>query len=785
MTVLPGQRIEIPDSLEALPEAANVAEVAVPPTVGEQVEAPPGRKYPERIENPDTTEVDGQIALEKKAPSRVEIPNEQSDPLLAPAFRAERPGILNRLQSTLFGTDVENDPLETPRAFGSMGGAILGAEAGLKAGAALGRLVPPINPMINPVTGTLLFGTVGGLFGGAAGAYQGTSIPEDSNDFIIGVLDYFNIQHELEGDIGLSPAELQYRKENEALLDFATGGGLTVIKGGVRIGGRLATGLTKYTDRTASIAAKEFDIWLAPVMLGERKIARMFVNVMGRFPFISGSIVKTAEKAELQLVSSLESVGERVGVLSSQSDLGRLIYNDARTFLKQTNDYFAVRYKAVFKRAAEQGVEIEPTFLMDKAEEILRQITSKGVIPVEGATVDPVVLAQVRDFINKYITVMGAKIDPKTVAAMKLANPEDAAKGLIKDTVVQRQTLTSMDGFLAAADQTLASLEPGQKKYAMSLIKQLKGAATKDMLENAIGEGAEHITGSLRALDVEFSTVMSEVFETAAANNIKVVRQGGLGKATMQEATQVQVDMLAKTMIRMASPQSIKEVFKLVGPKTFKSIVATTIDDAVRHGELTNAQGVIEGFSSKKFGKILGLDRAGSLSKSRVESLTEMLKLAESPITVDHLQTLMQVAKAVESLPIPNVSTFLQRKAVLGGFSGLVKGILPGSGLMATSGATGAAFGGVVGALWGMTWFVGTGKLISRMIGDNRNAQMLVDVMDSEVAGVKKWKLASQLIRTSIASLPDSEYPEKIKKEMTAIADAGMKSYENLFEDAK
>ena len=121
-----------------------------------------------------------------------------------------------------------------------------------------------------------------------------------------------------------------------------------------------------------------------------------------------------------------------------------------------------------------------------------------------------------------------------------------------------------------------------------------------------------------------------------------------------------------------------------------------------------------------------------------------MLRLSGSKITLPDLESLLSITRAIESLPLPNVSTFLQRKGVIGGIKGVIRGVLPGVAMAGTG----------VASLWGLLFMIGGGKLVSKIITDPKSSHALSKVLQAETEDIVANKFAyAQLMRYGITAL--------------------------------
>jgi hypothetical protein len=779
------------------PMVTQGAEVAptgeLPVATGSSVsfeDATPG----EIIEVPDA-----EITPQATEPEIEEMSDEEADASLSPELRKKSPGVGTRLGHALFGDGID-DQLEIPRAAGSAGGSILGgtllANRVMVFGVQVGSKIPvapgPLGIFINPITGTLV--------GGALGAFVGTYLPEttaSSLEFVLGdVFGMDEFKNFRQDPSFLTPAQIQYKAENEALFDIATGGGFTLIKYGTRAVGRLASAAGKKEAQILTEKGNKLGLNLTPIQVGERTVGATFFNVMGRFPWLGTGASKMLLSTVKGLRSQLDTIGTRLGPLMSDSDISVRVFNDARDLMIDTNKYFKRRYTSVFARAKAAGVRVIPNRLIKEANEIIKDLNEEAIVNIRtGELVDGVVLAKVREFITSRVGILSGPV------------PGGSFEGAPK-LFVQEMDLKQLDGFLSQVDQELAALSAAEKNFAFTLLARLKTAALTDMVSegSVIGRGvvkengkeitvtATSIIASMRSLDQEFSYLMSEVFESTAANQLgrtvkggtrKIKGSGKQGSDTLRggvdevfkvtKRTQVQIDQIGATLLKLDSPASVTQVRLLVGDETFKAIAVKALDDAVQ----TAMKGVNNesGFSADKFAKALGLT---GRADNKAQSLKILLEQSGHPWKVKDFEDFLEVARAVEKVSIPGVSTFLQRKAIIGGIKGAVTGMLPGIALVATG-----ASGGWVGAAMGMAIFIGGNKMLMRMISNPRAAKTFKEIASLEATDIARRKAYVRLFKETIQSVPDTEWAQEHKQAAMQAIEISGQAFHNHLESMK
>lgn len=639
--------------------------------------------------------------LEEEEPSPEGFSPEESTP--------QESGVISKIVKRFWGTDVE-DPVELPR---------LGAQISFAvAGGILGSKVPtipgPAGFIVNPVTGAMV--------GGMGGLVLGTLAPETAFYLAVesGVMD-----QETKEKLSLSPEELKTVLEGEVLLELATGGGLLAMRATGRGVGRLISGVGKKETEAAGRAA-DLGIPMMPVQVGNRAIGRGYVAVMGRFPWIGSSLRQRGQAAEDAMRQIIEGLPERVGPVSSWSDVSERIYKDGNELVSRISKQFGKQYEDLWARADEFGTWVAPRETLAKADEILSKIGKETPVKLVGEPDPGPAVKIVKDFIENEILAMRVTREDSTILA--------------------KQTLKQMDGVISKIDQEIAKLEPSQRRFANQLLNQLRQAAQKDSLMNVHGEGAAEISRAMRELDTEFSHAMSSLFETTAAKQFGSVEKRGLRGFARDEATRIPVDQLSSRIVKMDSPQIIEELHRLVSPDTFKRITAQVFDDAFSGSFQKTSEGLGR-FDIDSFARNLGLDKA---TGDRRLALGKMLELSGSPLKIEHLDDIVTAGRRISEVEIPNVSSFIARRATIGGLQAIINGVVPG--LTVVGGATYAG-----GTLLGSAVFIGGGKLVSAMLSNPDSARAVMQVLDKEATRLVRREAYIRALRLGISAMTSEE----------------------------
>ena len=589
-----------------------------------------------------------------------------------------------------FTGDGPEDPLFLERAVNIGGMAIMGAIGGARTPVGPG----PTAIAINPITGALA--------GGAVGAIGGTFAPEASLEAMesLGL-----IPEGTRDKIGLSNEELRAVAEAEALIDLTLGGtmqaGALVTRGGIR----LMAGLGRGEAELAEEAAKE-GVELPAFVAGSGRAARFFSTVFGRFPIVGTPLRREAERAGTEIEKAINRLPGRIGELMSESSIGQRIATEANELVTMVGKDFDARYIQLFEDAEQAGIRILPRNVLAKGDEIVQRIASETPPVLEGTPNPGQVLSKVQTFIEAEIFSLRAQTAIGTARA--------------------KMTLRQLDGLFAKIDQEIASFEPGQKRFARALLSQLKTAAKLDGVSNISGSGARQIGERLQTLDREFSQTMSALFETATAKRFGRVQRQGLRGTKIDPTTRTPIDQLAKVVVDLNSPQAMRELSRLVGNDTMKAIAARSVKTIFERGFSVAADGE-RIFRANQVAKSLGLSfergprgrglRFAVDDVNKADAMKELL--SHTDLGMKQILTILNAAQRLGSAPIPDVSTFIARGAVIGGVTSVFRKSLPG-----------IAFGSsLIEGLVGFVMFAGGGRGMARLLTDPLAARSLKTVL--------------------------------------------------------
>jgi len=165
-------------------------------------------------------------------------------------------------------------------------------------------------------------------------------------------------------------------------------------------------------------------------------------------------------------------------------------------------------------------------------------------------------------------------------------------------------------------------------------------------------------------------------FDSPTADSFKRVDKNIFG-AGFETPGSLNADELAEALLRRkAGPKFFKDLKSIVGQKQFDRFVRNKLQKAYDSSLVPSADKQIGGlmFDPYKFEKNLGLN-----TEAGRDLLEEMLK--GSKVTIDKLDSFFNIAKNHAGLKVPDVSSFVARRAALGGTRSLFGGVVMTAGV--------------------------------------------------------------------------------------------------------
>lgn len=594
---------------------------------------------------------------------------------------------LGRAWRRMFGTDVD-DPLQWTRTGTTLTGAV--------GGGSIGAGLP--GPPIVRAAGAM----VGGFIGGVAGA----AAPEITLQTLE---DLGFLKPGTRKRMGLSDADLEQVIEGEALLDIYTMGGVSAVRGAARGITNVITGSSAATKAMAEAGTRE-GIALMPVQVGNSQFARSFVSVMGHFPLIAGPLRRQGEPAVQRIAAMFNGIPERLAPLSTFDDLSGAIMRDAQATTTAIATHYDGQINALLTQAGRQQLVARPVTTDTVTKGVLAEIDRLTPKAADGSNLPiPRELAQVRNFLQQTTSRF-----------------YDQAGQVADQNLRQLDTMMTMLNHQAAR-----SAESGSTQ-AVQWIDRVRQALQSDMVTHVLqksGNGylptspaARQFMADFRQVDADMTQTVNELFANATASKVGITISPNQRAARFMADQQGRVDNIAKVIADSGSPDAIVELNRLASRDTMQRFGSAYLNQAITAGNTERAGNVI--FDVDKFAANLGLNDRQGLKYAQTQRVLQ----ATNGLNMDQLENFVSMARAADRVTLPNVSSFVARRAVFEGLPAVVKTFVPGAAIMG-----GSAY---AGGLTGLVTIYGGSRLISSMISNPISARALTAVMDTEASNV-------------------------------------------------
>ena len=419
-------------------------------------------------------------------------------------------------------------------------------------------------------------------------------------------------------------------------------------------------------------------------------ISTGYGKIIGVFPYVGGPVKTAASKKALFLNKTADDTLNTFAPNVTLSKLGldmskaaQVTYGDFRRVSSFFYDDF---YKAVDKIGNTPVISTKH----------FKNSLQKYVTKINDGTIKGAVSPQ-KDAIYQYAKKNVKKI-PNYINASQYRNLKDDIKYFAKLSKKEPFNIKVLTGLKSSLETDLRLLN--KQSYRDNLLKNvypLTKSKAKNLDPNILSDIATRLrfADKVYATGLENSLITSVMKKQAQKEGVKLVSIPG--KKVFDEPTanifkkvdknifgtgfkvpgSLNADELAEALLkRKAGPTFLKDLRTLVGEGQYNKFVRAKLQKAYNSSLIqsggTKPSGLM--FDPYKFEKSLGMDTAAGR-----DLLEEMLK--GSKVTLEQLDSFFNVAKNHAGLKIPDVSSFVARRAVLGGTKSLLGGVVMGAGI--------------------------------------------------------------------------------------------------------
>jgi hypothetical protein len=274
-----------------------------------------------------------------------------------------------------------------------------------------------------------------------------------------------------------------------------------------------------------------------------------------------------------------------------------------------------------------------------------------------------------RQFLEEYAasrprTADGAPIDP--VADHPLMRQAQALANL-------QPTLTTQQYEALTRDFDMLLRQAQREGFQFRNVERVRQGAEADFAAMSDPETLARFQQARQA----HSEGMAQ-FETPTARKFEQVDRNAFGPG-YESAGPRNADELMTTAWQVKSPAAMQQLHQLVGPDTFRQALASKLDDALDQSyRMTVVNGrEVPVFDAATFRRNLGL--TGRTQGQAYQALQTAFNLSGSGTRMADLEKFLQQAEAATGRDVPNVSTFLARRAGMAGMRGVEGATLIGS----------------------------------------------------------------------------------------------------------
>lgn len=396
------------------------------------------------------------------------------------------------------------------------------------------------------------------------------------------------------------------------------------------------------------------------------KGGQMYGKVAGVFPIVGSPIKGAAAQRGARLNNIKNEVLNDLAPNTHLSELGVDMFKAAKNSSKEFNRIASDLYKDFYQEAAAINKKFIPSDTIRKeAQKAIDDFLTKRPTAITTKTV--------RGKKVKVKSKVPANVNKKYEAYIKqLSNLEDfitpaQVKQIKQDLAEFSSNIAGKDGggvfkltkIAKASDASLRSFDD----YNLTPFAN-DPKYTKDTLFKLIQK--------LKDADKFYANGI-QIYGRSTAQRFSRADRNIFAKGFSKPGS-IEPDELFKSVVKTGSPQSLKDLRVLIGDDNFAKVTRRIIDDAFKKASVRGDK-----FRGLIFNPIVLEEELGLIGRNQSDVLENITK--GTKINAQKLQDLIQVSKYHSQLEIPDVSSFVARRATLGGARSIVGGAVMGAGV--------------------------------------------------------------------------------------------------------
>lgn len=494
------------------------------------------------------------------------------------------------------------------------------------------------------------------------------------------------------------------------------GGGAMAVGELARLG---KAGITKWLAspegrQFASRAKRQFGIDLGLIDITESRFLKGYPKIVGKFPVIGTPFREAAERKSKQVYAARERLLFRLGPSANLAELGVDLNAAAKNMYRGVRDEVNRRYEDAYRIADE----------------------TQAAVPTEG--VRQSIADELTAFQQRRPTAEGKPITRQKPSPL-LEFAEDYAN--LDPALNVRQ----YDGMLEDLDVAMAMAK--ESGWDLKPFLNIKRAAEEALQNISHPEAAQ----AFKAADEYFAKAM-RTFESPVAQKYARVEKRPFRHGLSKPGT-LNADEIFNAVFNSKSPQTMRDLRRLVGLEEFRRVTRAHIDNAWQSAMEGAKAGQV--FNPDTFARHLGLDNARS---GQYAALEEALRY--TPMDISDLKEFNDVVRAAFKEGVPDPSQFVSRRAVLGGARSALRAFLPFAGGASVGGAAGGTLFGAMGGVGGVTTGVAAtylARMGSKALARPRDMKVLKIMLDEAKPERLRLNAVIRLMRLAPEVFPEEQ----------------------------
>jgi len=477
-------------------------------------------------------------------------------------------------------------------------------------------------------------------------------------------------------------------------------------------------GITGVTDNSRALfeASKRLNVPLNIAGVTDTALGKGYQKVIGVFPFVGKPIRTGFEQQKEALNKVADDILNSFGPNMSISNLGVNIYKAAKNTNQEFRNKARQNYKLFEDAVKKLPKNARNVIGLNNTKKVITELEKDlPIFALKGGkktTISPA-KDEIYNFLQKIKSIKGP-ISPEQYKGLK-----QDINYFLKDA--NNVNVRRLQKTKKALEEDFLSLAP--IKSTPENLKKYKEVLTAHKTAN------------------DFFAEGMKKFETPTAKRFQRADKNIFNSNTFKSGT-INADELIKNVIKLDSPQAVRDLQKLIPKDTFKNVAQSVVNKAFDSAKIIDTKGKpLLNYDVNKITNALGIT---GKSKEKLDGIKEIFKATN--VDFNKFQDFIKLASRYQGNEFANPSTFVARRAVLGGVRSI-----PGIAMAAGAAVNLPATAGLVIA----------GRLGSKLLANPKNLDNVMTLLNPQSSKIRQYQLAMRAFE-SLASSKESTNEEKI-----------------------